>query len=136
MFLSPVRGRGEERGRRSVADQILDGSPNALGILNDLICGKPNNTPAFTLHHRRPVCVGLELIGMMVAIDFDHDLLCHTSKVCKVAADRMLAPKLCSVQPVSTEQFPAQTLGATAVAPELPCSLDISAQSPSPTLSP
>jgi hypothetical protein len=93
--------------------------------LHDFIRPKANDAPTFAFHHCGPTSIGVNLVGMMLAVDFDDELPRHASEVGEVGADLVLPSKFCAAQATIPEKLPAAAPSPTAVATQLPRSLDI-----------
>ena len=108
---------------RTSADQSLNGCPNALGILHDLVRAEPNDAPSPTFHHRRTPRIRFDLVSVMVAVDLNDQPFRWASEVGEVRANGMLAAELNAFHAVRTDQFPAEALCAARIAPEAACPL-------------
>jgi len=80
-----VRGNG--------AEYLLDLRPDAFRIRNNLIRPKSDDAPTFKFHRCRATGIAVDLKGVMIAIDLDHEPLRYAGKVGDVRTDRMLPAK-------------------------------------------
>ena len=137
MLLSPARGRGWVRGLREIAEHALNGGPNTLRILHNLTRPEAQNAPTYLLHCGGAARVRLDLMGMVLAVDFNNEPLRYAGKIGDVSTNRMLAAELDAAQSTITQHFPANAFGTAAVTSKIPGSLDpVRAHAPSPNLSP
>ncbi|MEA2806617.1 MAG: hypothetical protein QOJ17_758 [Rhodospirillaceae bacterium] len=76
MFLSAREAGGEARrgGSGVVAQQAIDLCPYAFWTLQDVIRCEANHPPSVLFHCQRPSRIGLDLKGVVIAIDLDDDL--------------------------------------------------------------
>jgi len=103
--------------------------------LYDLVCPEAEDPPTLSFHHLSSTIVRFDLKGVVLAVNFDHELSRHTGKIGKVRPNRVLAPEFNPAQTTIAQQFPADALRPTAIAPELTSSLDGVVGHPSPNLS-
>src|SRR5882757_5183153 len=136
IFLSPARGRGEERGLRTLSKDGFDLCPNPFPICDQLARREAHDPPTLALHVGRTPRISLKLVVMMHPIDLDHELALYADEVGEVRADRVLSAELDARHPVRAQQLPADLLRVSAVPSELPCSRDLPVHAPSPSLSP
>ena len=101
------------------AKHLQDFRPDTLRILNDLIRPEAHNAPTFAFHHCGAMRVGLDLKGVMIAVDLDHDLPRYAGKVGKVRSDGMLPAEFRTAQAAIPEKFPNLTFGPAAVAAQV-----------------
>ena len=98
-----------------------------------------DDPPTVALHHRRAPGIGLLLIGVMLAVDFDHEFARDAGEVREVRTDRMLSPELGARDATLAQEFPHFALCPAAVAAQFACTLAtvvVSGHIPSPNLSP
>jgi hypothetical protein len=75
------------------------------------------------LHYCRALRGGLDLIGMVLAIDLDHQPTRYAGEVREVASDWVLTAKFDAIQAAIPKELPHLVLGAAAVATEVARSL-------------
>jgi hypothetical protein len=95
--LLSARAAGGEAGRGGSEVGIqgeLYRRPNALRILHDFDRTKPKDAPTVLLHVHCPARVAIDLIGVMITIDFDDQFSRDAGEIGEVTTNRMLAPKL------------------------------------------
>jgi hypothetical protein len=147
MLLSPVRGRGWERGWRTLSKSDIDRRPNAFSVLHDLACRKAQDVPTQILNRRSAAYIGSDLVVVKVSVDLDDELPRDAREVGEVGTDRMLATELqvghsMSAQDIpadlsmSAQDIPADLFGAARVSAEQSCAFDFPDHAPSPSLSP
>jgi hypothetical protein len=112
-----VRGTG--------IDDLLDLRPYPFWILDDLICPEAHHAPTFSLHCCRATSIPFGLEGMMIAINFDHELARYAGEVREVGANRMLSAELRSAHAAIPQELPHLALCSTTVATEFTCPLAI-----------
>ena len=111
--------------RGTGAHHLLDLRPYSLRILHDLVRPEAHDPPTFPFHCCRATRVGLDLKGVMIAIDLDHDFPRYAGEVREVGANCMLATELRAAYAARSEEFPNLAFSAAAVATELTCPLGI-----------
>jgi hypothetical protein len=112
-----VRGTG--------VNDLLDLCPYPLRILNDFIRPEAHYAPTFTFHLRSAACIGLDLKGVMIAVDLDHEFTRYTGEIRKVRANGMLPAKLRPADAAVPQELPDLSLGAAAVATEVAWSIGV-----------
>ncbi len=100
---------------RGIRDNLVDLRPYTLGVLDDVIRPEAQNTPTLALHCRRPPFIGLDLEGVMIAVDFNDEFARYAGEVSKVRADGMLPTEFDAAHPAISQKLPADSLGAAAV---------------------
>jgi hypothetical protein len=104
MFLSAREAGGEARRGGSWRFQnLLDLRPCPFGIVDDAIGPEADNPPAFLFKDFRSPLVGLDLKGVVVAVDLDDEILRNTGKVGKEWADRMLSSEFQTIHSMSAQ---------------------------------
>ena len=111
--------------RGTGANHLLDLRPYPFRILNDLVRPETHHAPIFALHGRRPACIGPDLKRVMIAIDFDHEPPRYAGEIGKIAADRILPPKLRPADAAISQKFPDLAFCAAAVATKVACFVGI-----------
>jgi hypothetical protein len=112
-----VRGTG--------VDDLLDLRPCTLRILYDLVRPEPHHAPTFTLHRSCPTGVRFDLKGVMIAVDFDHELPRYAREIRKIRANRVLTAELGVADATRSEKFPHLAFGTATVATQFTCSLAV-----------
>ncbi len=102
--------------RGACQERLFDLRPYTFRILDNLICPESQYKPSVPFHRRRASIIGVNLEGMMIAIDFDNDLERYASEVGKVRTDRVLPPEFEPIQAAPSKKLPTDTLRATAIA--------------------
>lgn len=92
---------------------MLDGSPDAIHVLEYIEICHAKHAPAVCLKIRSAPCIVLQLLRrpMRCAVDFDDQMLAHTGKVGDVGADGMLSAKLIALKRATPEESPEHDLG-------------------------
>ena len=102
--------------RGACQESLFDLRPYTFWILDNLICPESQYTPSVLFHRRRASIIGLNLEGMMIAIDFDNDLERYAGEVGKVRTDGVLPPEFEPIQAAPSKKLPADSLRATPIA--------------------
>jgi hypothetical protein len=89
--------------RRSIVQSDLNRRPNALGILDDFVGPKSDDSPSLSFHGGRATSIRFDLKGVMLAVDLDDELPRYAGKVGEIRPDRMLATEFYAVDPPVTD---------------------------------
>jgi hypothetical protein len=107
------------RGRTAIAKRQRYFGPDPFRILDDVVCPKAQDAPAFAFHCAGASRVCLDLKGMMLAVDLDDELSGQAGEVGKVGADRVLPAELEPAEATIAKKLPNLVLGTAAVAPQV-----------------
>jgi hypothetical protein len=111
--------------RGTAANHLLDLRPDALRILNDLVRPEAHHAPTFAFHGRSAARIRLDLEGMVVAIDFDHQFSRYTGEIGEVRTNGMLPPELHPADAAISQELPDLAFRAASVAAQVACSTSV-----------
>ena len=99
--------------------------PNTIRILDNVVRPEADNAPSLALHHGGTPGISFLLKGMVLAVDFDHELARDAGEVREISTDWMLPPKFGVGDPAITQGLPHFAFCSAAIATQFACSLAI-----------